>query len=189
MICFQKSGVGVNDLFRNNSLSKAATLVLDSVAVSAVDDFGPSSLAALQLLMLDVSMSKSMRKPSEYRLAFTPASAMLLSTCCTISEVVSFDLIICRSISKSRCCISATTFLTSFRRFSNSLCCISATMLLTSFRKFSNSLGCISSTTFLTSLWSASGLWLCSDEETTTSPVTPTLKRLQHLRVIYLQEV
>src|SRR6218665_1771164 len=97
MICFQTSGVGVNDLFRNKSLSKGTTLVLDSFAVSAVDDFGSSSSSSssLLLIMLDLSMSKSMRKPSEYRLAFTSASAMLLSTCFTIPEVVSFDLITC----------------------------------------------------------------------------------------------
>src|SRR6218665_2314783 len=96
MICFQTSGVGVNDLFRNNSLSKGTTLVLDSFEASAVDDFGSSSSpSSLLLIMLDLSMSASMRKPSEYRLAFTSASAMLLSTCFTISEVVSFDLIIC----------------------------------------------------------------------------------------------
>src|SRR6218665_3168079 len=59
MICFQTSGVGVNDLFRNSSLSKCTTLVFDSFAISAVDDFGLSS--SLLLIMLDLLMSKSSR--------------------------------------------------------------------------------------------------------------------------------
>src|SRR6218665_60660 len=59
------------------SLSKCTTLVFDSFAISAVDDFGSSS--SLLLIMLDLSMSKSSHKPSEYRLVFTSASAMLLT--------------------------------------------------------------------------------------------------------------